>query len=96
MAGGKIEGEVISITPVGNLVTSITADQLSSAPRDERVQVQCDEHETFGIFPADHQQPAFTFLAVLSETGPLELVIVGESARDMLGIRAGAKVLVKW
>ena len=49
-----------------------------------------------GIFLPDHQQPAFTFLAMLGPSGFLELHIVGESAKAMMGVRIGDQVTVKW
>jgi S-adenosylmethionine hydrolase len=93
---GKIEGSVVSVTAAGSLVTDITADQVRSAPRDERTQVRCDEHFTQGIFPPNHGEPEMTFLAVLGESGPLQLEIVGENASLMLGIRVGQRVIVDW
>ena len=96
MAAGKLQGKVVEISPEGNLVTDIAAEALVRAPRDERVIVRCDEHETNGIYPPDHKQPPFTFLAVLNTAGQLELVIVGDDARMMLGIRVGTPVEVEW
>lgn len=93
---GKIEGQIVSVTEAGNLVTDITEQQLKDAPRDERVSVKCDEHETNGIYPLDHGQPDFTFLAQIGSGGHLELVIVGDNARLMLGLRVGEKVVVQW
>jgi hypothetical protein len=93
---GRIEGSVVAITPEGDLVTSITADQLRAAPRDHSVMISCGEHETVGIFPPDHQEAPMTFLAVLKEGGPLHLTIVGDSAKMMLGIMMGEQVTVKW
>jgi S-adenosylmethionine hydrolase len=96
LASSRIEGKVVAITADGNLVTDITSQQLEGTPRDERVRVCCDEHETIGIFPADHSEPESTFLAVLNSDGTLELAIVGLSAGDMLGIRVGESVVVQW
>jgi len=96
MPGGRVEGKVVSVTEAGNLVTDITADQLRNAPRTEQTVIRCDEHETRGLFSPDHQEPASTFLALLNPAGQLELTIVGDSARDMLGIRPGVGVVVEW
>lgn len=93
---GKIEGAVASISDSGNLVTDITAAQLRDVPRNDTVSVRCDEHETVGIFGLDHQEPAMTLLALVGQSGNLELEIVGDSAKIMLGIRVGEKVVVKW
>lgn len=93
---GKIEGTVGSYTEAGSLVTDIPHARLRDVPQDESVTVACDEHETVGIYPPDHQQPDFTFLAVLGPSGFLELHIVGDSAKIMLGVRLGERVVVKW
>lgn len=93
---GRIEGSVVAITAEGDLVTSISSDQLRGAPRDPSVLISCGDHETVGIFPPDHQEAPMTFLAVLKEGDPLRLVIVGDSAKMMLGITVGEAVTVKW
>jgi S-adenosylmethionine hydrolase len=93
---GKIEGAVIKISDSGNLITDITAVQLQDAPRNESVSIRCDEHETVGIFNLDHQEPPMTLLALIGSSGNLELEIVGDSAKIMLGVRVGEKVTVKW
>src|SRR3712207_6597735 len=96
IVAGKIEGAVVSYSPSGNLVTDITAEQLQHVPKDESVTIVCDEHETMGIFALGHDQPSMTYLALIGESGKLELTIVGDSARDMLGIARGAPVIVRW
>ena len=93
---GKIEGRIVAITESGNLVTDITAPQLSRAPTDERVAVRCSEHVTNGIFTPDHGQPDFTFLAVLADSGQLQLEVVGDNASLMLGVGVGEAVVVEW
>ena len=93
---GKIEGAVVSISESGNLVTNITAAQLRDVPRGDTVTVACDEHETLGIYGLDHAQPPMTLLALVGGSGNLELEIVGDSAKIMLGVRVGEKVSVKW
>jgi S-adenosylmethionine hydrolase len=93
---GKIEGTVVAISEAGNLITDISAEQLADVPRNDSVSVSCDEHETIGIFPAEHQEPPMTLLALVGGSGKLELEIVGDSAKIMLGVRVGEKVVVKW
>jgi hypothetical protein len=60
------------------------------------VTVTCDEHETNGIFRPGHNEPEATFLALIGASGRLTLTIVGDSARAMLGIGVGEKVVVRW
>jgi S-adenosylmethionine hydrolase len=93
---GKIEGSVVAYGETGNLITDITAAQLRNAPTDESVVIVCDEHETMGIFGADHNQPPMTYIALVGESGNLELAIVGDSAKIMLGVARGTPVSVKW
>lgn len=92
----RIEGKVVSVDAAGNLMTDITAEKLELAPSDDTVTICCDEHETTGIYTTDHSQPEMTFIAVIGESGHLQLTIVGESAHLMLGIRVGEDVVVAW
>lgn len=91
-----IEGKVVSISEQGNLVTDIPCAALRDAPRDGTVSVRCDEHETVGLFSPGHSEPEMSFLALFGEGGFLELTIVGDSAKMMLGIRPGERVCVQW
>lgn len=93
---GKIQGSVRSVDSLGNLITDISADTLRDAPRDESVQIECDEHETVGIYETYGDQPPMTLMALIGSSGFLELAIVGDSASMMLGIKPGTKVTVKW
>jgi S-adenosylmethionine hydrolase len=92
----KIEGKVVSISECGNLVTDIPCAALAAAPHDSSVTIRCDEHETVGLFTAGHSELDFSFLALLADSGFLELTIVGDSAKTMLGIRVGVRVSVQW
>ena len=93
---GKVVGKVVAFSAQGNLVTDISKEQLQHAPRDERFSVRCDEHETNCLFDVDHAQPAATFIAVINASGRLELEIVGDSAKLMLGVPVGESVEVRW
>jgi hypothetical protein len=93
---GKIAGQIVEVSPEGNLITDIGQDQLRSVPTDLSVRVSCDEHFTRGIFPADHQEPEFTLLATVGGSGCLELQLVGENASRMLGLAIGQPVIVEW
>jgi hypothetical protein len=96
----SIQGRVIEVTPAGDLISDIAADQLANVPRGDQVRVVVDQvHETFGIFGGEHGQPAMTLIALLPEppaVGPLVLSLVGDSAADMLGVGIGAPVEVCW
>ena len=92
----RIEGEVVSIDSFGNLITNITREMLADVPTDETVAVRCDEHETRGIFNTYADQPAMTLVALVGSNDQLELAIVDDSAKIMLGISEGTKVEVCW
>ena len=93
---GKIEGEVVAVDSFGNLVTNITTEMLTEAPTDESVTVRCDEHETHGIYQAYADQPEMTLIALIGSSSKLELAIVNDSAKIMLGCREGDQVTVTW
>ena len=93
---GKIEGEVVSIDSFGNLVTNISAGALVDTPRDESVTIRCDDHETLGIYNTYSDQPEMTLIALIGSSDQLEIAIVNDSAKIMLGVRVGEKVIVKW
>jgi hypothetical protein len=91
----KVQGTITSVAESGDLITSITPAQLEAAPRDERTSVSCGGHQTMGLFSPDHKEPEMTFLAIVDKEA-LRLTIVGDSARIMLGLRAGETVEVEW
>ena len=93
---GKIEGTVVAYGPTGNLVTDIASDRLRGVPTGGSVKIICDEHETVGIYPADHEEQACTLMAIVGSGGFLELTIIGDSAQAMLGVPLRQKVVVKW
>ena len=61
---GKIEGKIAAYGPTGNLVTDIANDRLKGVPAGDAAKVVCDEHETVGIYPADHQEEPMTLMAM--------------------------------
>lgn len=96
-SGGKrIEGKVVEVDSFGNLVTDITAEMLADCPRGTGVTIECDTHETVGIQNAYEDQPPMTLIAVVGDSGNLELAIVDDSAKIMLGVSIGTSVTVRW
>lgn len=92
----RIDGQVTTIDSFGNLVTDITREMLAGVPTDESVGIFCDEHETRGIFNAYADQPPMTLIALIGSNDCLEIAIVQESAKIMLGVRVGTPVQVRW
>ncbi|HMO87164.1 MAG TPA: SAM-dependent chlorinase/fluorinase [Lacipirellulaceae bacterium] len=92
----RIDGVVTQVDSFGNLITNISRDMLADAPTDESVTVTCDEHETQGIFRTYADQPPMTLIALIGSGDLLELAIVNDSAKIMLGVGVGAPVQVRW
>ena len=92
----RIDGQVTAIDSFGNLITDITREMLAGVPTDETVGVFCDEHETRCIFNAYADQPPMTLIALIGSNDCLELAIVDDSAKIMLGVNVGTPVQVKW
>lgn len=92
----QIKGKIVSVSPDGDLVSDISADQLDGVPRDESVSISCDGHATAGIFTTDHQEPKMTFLAVINVDDQLQISLVGARASEFLGINVGSVLVLKW
>lgn len=92
----KVTGSIQSIDSFGNLITDITEEMLAAAPRDDSVLVQCDDHQTNGIFMTYADQPSMTLIAVIGSGGQLELAVVDDSAKMMLGVAVGTPVTISW
>jgi S-adenosylmethionine hydrolase len=92
----RIQGEIVAVDPFGNLVTNITREMLASVPSDETVAIRCDDHETRNIFANYAEQPPMTLIAVIGSNEQLELAIVDDSAKTMLGVDVGTPVEVRW
>ena len=92
----RIEGEVVAIDSFGNLITNITREMLADVPTDETVAIRCDDHETRSIFQTYGDQPAMTLIALIGSNDQLEIAIVDDSAKIMLGVGVGTPVEVFW
>ncbi|TWU27331.1 SAM hydrolase/SAM-dependent halogenase family protein [Bythopirellula polymerisocia] len=92
----RIQGEVVAVDSFGNLVTNITREMLADVPTDETVAIRCDDHETRSIFQTYGDQPPMTLIALIGSNDQLEIAIVDDSAKIMLGVGVGAPVEVSW
>ncbi len=92
----RITGEIVSVDAQGNLVTNITREMLAEVPSDDSVAVRCDDHETRSIFDSCADQPPMTLVAVIGSHDHLEIAIVDDSAKIMLGVEVGTPVEVVW
>ncbi len=93
----KIQGTVVQVNADGDLITDIAEEQLEGVGRtnDTKIIVD-DEHETFGLYDANHNQPSMTLIAIVDPMQTLRLHLVSDSAASMLGVRKGANVEVRW
>lgn len=92
----RLSGKVVSISATGDAITDLTHEQLADVPRDDHTSVECGGHTTLGIYPAEHDQPEMTYVALLGESGFLELSLIGDSAAKFLGLKTGDSVTIKW
>ena len=93
----KIQGTVIKVNSDGDLITDIAEDQLVGVARTTETKTVVDnEHETYGLFDSNHDQPAITLIAIIEPKHTLRLHLVSDSAAMMLGVNEGASVEVRW
>lgn len=92
----RVDGIVREVDSFGNLITNISVDMLAGHPTDNRACIVCDIYETWGVFHVYGDQPRGTLIALIGSNDFLEIAIVGESASERLGVRAGAPVTVAW
>jgi len=92
----RISGEIVAVDSFGNLVTNITRTMLADVPTNETVAIRCDDHETRNIFTTYAEQPPLTLVAVIGSNDQLELAIVNDNAKIMLGVEVGTPVEVVW
>ena len=69
---------------------------VGEAPIILEVKVKIGAHETIGIYPEDHDEPAGTLIAVQGNDGLVKIGITGLSISEMLGLGVDEKVSIKW
>jgi S-adenosylmethionine hydrolase len=93
----KIQGKIVQVSEDGDLITDISEAQLVGVSRTTDTKIVVDnEHETYGLFDANHNQPSMTLVAIVEPERPLRLHLVSDSASMMLGVTKGASVEVRW
>jgi S-adenosylmethionine hydrolase len=93
----KIHGKIVQVSEDGDLITDISEAQLAGVSRTTDTKIVVDnEHETYGLFDANHNQPSMTLVAIVEPERPLRLHLVSDSASMMLGVTKGASVEVRW
>lgn len=93
----KIHGKIVQVSDDGDLITDISEAQLAGVSRTTDTKIVVDnEHETYGLFDANHNQPSMTLVAIVEPERPLRLHLVSDSASMMLGVTKGASVEVRW
>ncbi|MDG2014817.1 MAG: hypothetical protein P8J33_15020 [Pirellulaceae bacterium] len=96
MIDKRVEGRVVALNDQGDLITDVPAAECAAAPNQEEVRVQVGGHETIGIYPPDHNEPAGTLIAIINAEGCLNIGITGINISEMLGIGVGETVTVIW
>jgi S-adenosylmethionine hydrolase len=92
----SVQGKVESLSPTGDLITDISVAQCGDAPDLLEVRVQIGPHETIGIHDPDHGEPESTLIAVRNAGDFVEIGITGMNISEMLGIKVGDEVTVRW
>ena len=93
----KIQGTVVQVNSDGDLITDIAEQQLAGVGRTTETKIVVDnEHETYGLFDSNHNQPSMTLIAIVEPQQTLRLHLVADSAAMMLGVNEGASVEVRW
>lgn len=93
----KIQGTVVQVNAYGDLITDIAEEQLAGVGRTAETKIVVDnEHETYGLFDSNHNQPSMTLIAIVEPQRTLRLHLVSDSAAMMLGVNEGARVEVRW
>ena len=93
----KIQGKIVQVSSDGDLITDISDSQLAGVSRSSDTKIVVDnEHETYGLFDSNHNQPSMTLVAIVDPEQPLRLHLVSDSASMMLGVTTGASVEVRW
>jgi S-adenosylmethionine hydrolase len=93
----KIRGTIVEVSSDGDLITDISEAELAGVSRTAETKIVVDnEHETFGLFDSDHNQPPMTLVAIVEPQKTLRLHLVKDSASMMLGVTKGASVEVRF
>ncbi len=92
----KIRGEVMAIDSFGNLITNILHAHLAGKPDDSRACIACGIYETFGIYQSYGGHDPGMLVALLGDSGRLELAVVGDNAAERTGVSIGTAVTVAW
>ena len=98
VAGNAVSGEVVYVDAFGNLITDITAGilaDLGAGVGDPAVFISIVGNTIAGLSRTFHDPTGAGLRALLGSHGRLEIVVVDGSAAAMLGIGAGAAVVVR-
>jgi S-adenosylmethionine hydrolase len=93
---GRIEGSVIFVDSLGNLVTDITAEVLAEGVGASELRIFCRSHCVTGLSRTYGDAPQGALIALVGSSGRLELALVGGSAAAATQARCGERVLVTW
>ena len=95
IAGGAIEGAVVTIDHFGNLITNIRETELAGMIGSVQVEVLTGELRIAGISRTYQAVPAGAPLALIGSTGRLEIAVNQGDARHLLDTARGDRVIVR-
>ena len=95
---GSLEGRIIHIDRFGNCVTNITRSDLRAEEIESAIQLKVGSKQvdSFRRFYAEHLPAEKTAFAIWGSAGFLEIAAANRSAAELLKIKRGDRVVVKW
>jgi S-adenosyl-L-methionine hydrolase (adenosine-forming) len=91
---GGVRGEVLYVDSFGNLITSLTRDELSELGDMARLTIECAGRAIRGVIPTYGAAMPGELVALLDSQGRLEIAVSGGHAARKLAVGMGQAVLV--
>jgi len=91
MEGDTLRGQVVHVDRFGNLMTNLRTEHLPFPPEEAEVRIG---GIAMRIYPSYSFAPCGTPLALFGSSGRLEVAVRDGSAREVLGVGEGEKVVV--
>ncbi len=95
VGASTLTGAAVHIDHFGNYITNITAEHLSKYEGPPTL-VKIGAFAIMGMSHTYSDKKNGELLAYVGSTGRLEIAVAGGSAKDVVGLPAGAEVVVRW
>jgi len=91
-----ITGSVVAVDTFGNLISNISAEDLSTTDDLSSVVVTCAGEATHGIIETYGQRPSGSLVALIGSSAKLEVAIVAGNAAQRLNAKVGNTITITW